>query len=224
MSGLTVIARGLTLFLLGVFLFFGYSILRVVLIEQTPPTNSGSLDGFASEPKQAEQYFPLPMQEQEQAPPAYIPPPAQVSEPVPIPMPPQPTIAPIEPPQEEMPMPKVAGQTSEDLRASEPLQETPPTIQYDPPEATDPLNRTVHMNATFGSNLRHPEQLIEKRPRRRMHNAVQSGIASPHTQNFGRGGIQYSEEMIQNGGLMSSGLMANDMSLDNGGRLAFSML
>jgi len=58
-------------------------------------------------------------------------------------------------------MPVVPGQTEEDLRRPEPLQRTPPSVQYDEPEAIDPLNRNVHMNSEFGSNLRHPEQMIE---------------------------------------------------------------
>ena len=58
-------------------------------------------------------------------------------------------------------MPTVPGQSEEDLRSPEPLQRTPPSIQYDLPEASDPLNRTVNMESEFGSNLRHPEQMIE---------------------------------------------------------------
>ena len=121
--------------------------------------------------------------------------------------------------------PKVAGQTKEDLTAPEPLQETPPTTLYEPPEATDAMNKTVNMNATFGSNLRHPEQMIEKRPRRTMKKPLQSGVASEQSFNFGRQETQYSEEMIQNGGIMEDGIIAHDNSNSGYGRgLAFSML
>ena len=224
MTWTSVFARMFALFILGVFLFFGYSILRVAWMEETSPK---SVDGFMS------------AQMEHEANPVFV-----QAEPVPIPLVsyggnppaiPTPTIqhqAPQEPqapilsnPQPPLEIPKVAGQTSEDLITPEPLQQTPPTVKYDPPEATDPLNRTVHMNAMFGSNLRHPEQLIEKRPRRRMQNAIDSGVASRQTRNDSQGVNQYSEEMIQNGGLMSGGLMANDQNLSNNvGRLAFSML
>jgi len=60
-------------------------------------------------------------------------------------------------------MPSVPGQTEEDLRTPEQLQKTPPSIQYDLPEASDPLIGDAHMGPEFGSNLRHPEQMIESR-------------------------------------------------------------
>jgi hypothetical protein len=119
-------------------------------------------------------------------------------------------------------LPEVVGQTEEDLTTPEPLQQTPPPVKYDSPEASDPLNETVNMNANFGSNLRHPEQMIEKRPRRTMNNAIQSGVASKETVNYGRNEMQYSEEMIQNGGLMKDGLAAHEPLYVNG--LGFSIL
>jgi hypothetical protein len=131
----------------------------------------------------------------------------------------------IEHQQEIQRVPVVAGQTEDDLTAPEPLQETPPTTFYEPPEATDPMNKTVHMNATFGSNLRHPEQMIEKRPRRTMQKTVQSGVANENRFNFGEQGTQYSEEMIQNGAIMTDGISAHDKTNSGvGGSLAFSML
>lgn len=119
-------------------------------------------------------------------------------------------------------LPEVVGQTEEDLTTPEPLQKTPPPVKYDSPEASDPLNETVNMNANFGSNLRHPEQMIEKRPRRTMNNAIQSGVASKETVNYGRNEMQFSEEMIQNGGLMKDGLSAHEPLYVNG--LGFSIL
>lgn len=110
------------------------------------------------------------------------------------------------------PMPKVAGQTEEDLRAPEPLQETPPTTQYDPPEATDPMNRHVHMGAEFGSNLRHPEQMIERRPPPSMDYVVPSGLGSEKSHEGGNRQVSFAPEMAQNGGEFMQGISAFDMS------------
>ena len=109
-------------------------------------------------------------------------------------------------------MPRVPGQTEEDLRAPEPLQETPPAMQYDAPEANDELNANVFMGAGFGSNLRHPEQMFESHPQRGMGQAVSSGLASEHS-NPGRNRPSvYSPEMIQNAGEFMQGVSAFDGS------------
>lgn len=118
-------------------------------------------------------------------------------------------------------MPKVAGQTEEDLRAPEPLQATPPTTQYDPPEATDPMNRHVHMSSEFGSNLRHPEQMIERRPPPSMDYVVPSGLGSEQSHGGGNRQVSFAPEMAQNGGEFMAGISAFDMS-ESG--TAYSML
>jgi hypothetical protein len=118
-------------------------------------------------------------------------------------------------------MPKVAGQTEEDLRAPEPLQATPPTTQYDPPEATDPMNRHVHMSSEFGSNLRHPEQMIERRPPPTMNYVVPSGLGSEQSSSGGNRQVSFAPEMAQNGGEFMAGISAFDMS-ESG--TAYSML
>jgi len=118
-------------------------------------------------------------------------------------------------------MPKVAGQTEEDLRAPEPLQATPPTTQYDPPEATDPMNRHVHMSSEFGSNLRHPEQMIERRPPPSMDYVVPSGLGSEQSHEGGNRQVSFAPEMAQNGGEFMQGISAFDMS-ESG--TAYSML
>ena len=110
------------------------------------------------------------------------------------------------------PMPRVPGQTEEDLRAPEPLQETPPSVQYDIPEATDAMNKDVFMSAGFGSNLRHPEQMIESHPSAGMGQVVQSGIGSERSSPGGNRATGYSPEMIQNAGEFMSGVNAFDMS------------
>jgi hypothetical protein len=119
------------------------------------------------------------------------------------------------------PMPRVPAQSEEDLRAPEPLQASPPTTQYDPPEATDPMNRNVHMGAEFGSNLRHPEQMIERRPAAGMEGVVESGLGSYVTHNGDNRPQMYSPEMAQNGGEFMSGIHAFDKSVEG---IGFSLI
>jgi hypothetical protein len=109
-------------------------------------------------------------------------------------------------------MPRVVGQTEEDLRAPEPLQATPPTTQYDPPEATDPMNKNVHMGAEFGSNLRHPEQMIERRPPPSMDYVVPSGLGSERSSGGGNRQVSFAPEFAQNGGEFMQGINAFDNS------------
>ena len=107
-------------------------------------------------------------------------------------------------------MPHVPGQTEEDLRAPEPLQATPPSVQYSSPEATDPMNRTVHMSSEFGNNFRHPEQMIEMRPPSSMDSAMQSQIASERSGPGGNNAVGFAPEMAQNGGEFMRGIGAFD--------------
>jgi hypothetical protein len=108
-------------------------------------------------------------------------------------------------------MPHVPGQTEYDLRESEPLQASPPAVQYDIPESTDPLVPRVHMDAEFGSNLRHPEQMIEMRPHSGMGNVISSGLGSQLGLSEGNYAGGYEPEMIQNGGEFMAGISAFDM-------------
>ena len=122
-------------------------------------------------------------------------------------------------------VPYVPGQTEDDLTSPEPLQATPPTVFYDSPEATDPMNTHAYMNATFGSNLRHPEQMMESYPKRTMQNSIHAGIASHERASTGSRAARYSEEMIQNGGVMQDGILANDIqNSGNGFGLSYSLL
>lgn len=118
-------------------------------------------------------------------------------------------------------MPHVPGQTEEDLRAPEPLQATPPAVQYDAPEATDPMNRHVFMSSEFGSNLRHPEQMMEHRPPSSMGGVVNSGLGSERTNPGGNRVTAFAPEMAQNGGEFMQGISAFDTT-DIG--TGFSML
>lgn len=119
------------------------------------------------------------------------------------------------------PIPKVPAQTEEDLKEPEPLQATPPTTQYHPPEATDPMNSRIHMDAEFGSNLRHPEQMIERRPTTGMASVIPSGLGSAESSTGGHRSQMYSPEMAQNGGEFMTGIVAFDSS-ENG--VGYSML
>ncbi len=119
-------------------------------------------------------------------------------------------------------VPKVPAQTEQDLRATRQVQETPPSIQYDSPEAIDPLNRTVHMDAEFGSNLRHPEQMMERRPAAGIAGIVPSGLGSEVSRPGGNNATGYAPEMAQNGGEFMSGISAFDGS--DGGGIAFSVI
>jgi hypothetical protein len=119
-------------------------------------------------------------------------------------------------------VPKVTGQTEHDLRATRQVQETPPSIQYDTPEAMDPLNRTIHMDSEFGSNLRHPEQMIERRPHAGIAGIVPSGLGSEVSRPGGHDAAGYAPEMAQNGGEFMNGISAFDGS--DGGGIAYSLL
>ena len=109
-------------------------------------------------------------------------------------------------------MPIVPGQTEEDLRTPEPLQRTPPTTEYDIPSHRDPLNPTVNAEAEFGTNFRHPEQMIEARPQATMNYVVPSGLGSERSSPGGNDANGYAPEMAQNGGLWMNGIVAFDSS------------
>jgi hypothetical protein len=72
------------------------------------------------------------------------------------------------------------------------------------------LNGVAFQDAEFGSNLRHPEQMIEKQPRRRM--ATAPGVASERSAPGANNAQGYSEEMIQNGGNFMGAVLAFDGS------------
>jgi hypothetical protein len=92
------------------------------------------------------------------------------------------------------------------------LQATPPSTQYEIPESMDPMNRTIHMDAEFGSNLRHPEQMMEHHPSTGMGQVVASGLGSEASSPGGNSVVAYAPEMAQNGGEFMSGITAFDMS------------
>lgn len=118
-------------------------------------------------------------------------------------------------------IPYIPGQTEDDLRTPEPLQRTPPPTYYNPPDAIDQQTKAVYMDAEFGSNFRHPEQMIEHQPQRGMKNVVESGIGAVISSPGGNNADGYSPELIQNAGEFMNGVIAFDSS-EMGS--AFSML
>lgn len=135
----------------------------------------------------------------------------------------QPPLAiPVQAPVEKVPMPKVPAQTEEDLRADEPLRETPPDVEYGEPQYMDPLEGPVHSVSEFGDNLRHPEQMIEVAPPLGTSRIVPAGLGSEESAPGGNRPSEYAPEMAQNGGEFMSGIMAFDLT--DGGGIGYSMI
>jgi hypothetical protein len=116
-------------------------------------------------------------------------------------------------------MPRVPGQTEDDLRAPEPLQATPPTTAYNRPEHRDPMAGPVHAEAEFGSNFRHPEQMIEVAPPRGTGNIVASGLGAEVSTPGAHNAAMYEPEMVTHGGEFMKGVFAWE-----GGNDAFSLI
>ena len=122
-----------------------------------------------------------------------------------------------------LPIPSIPGQTQDEIMLPDQNQRTPPSVLYNIPEAIDPMNRTVYMNATFGNNLRFPEQMIESHPKRSVEQISSSGIGSENSNNPGFRAVRYTQEMIQNGAMMEEGISGHDIS-DSGFGLKYSIL
>jgi hypothetical protein len=206
----------------AVFAFFGYHIVQVVSAEETKPVQRArhmmpTLDIQEQEEQEQEEhdhgkhsvppFLPPLRQPNSDKPPSYLRniPQEHGEDESQAPASARPSPAPKR-------MPTVPAQTEEDLRASEPLQATPPTTQYDLPEAIDPMNRMVHSDAEFGTNFRHPEQMIERRPAAGMAGVIPSGLGSAGSRPGGNNPQMYAPEMAQNGGEFMSGIHAFDMS------------
>lgn len=93
----------------------------------------------------------------------------------------------------------------------------PPTdeiVQYGEPAAKDPYHPS-HESSDIPENLRHPERSFRPTPTNDMKSiAMQSGVASGHTQVSSDNSQQYQEEMIQSGGEFMPGIFANDTFTD----------
>jgi hypothetical protein len=129
-------------------------------------------------------------------------------------------MAPIARVPEAVPMPRVPAQTEEELRETRPVSQTPPDIYYPDPEAVDPYEGSQNQ-ATFGDNLRHPEQMVEMAPQVSSGNIVSSGLGAHVSYQGGNDSVQFDPEMAQNGGEFMSGIVAFDGS-DTG--VAYSAL
>lgn len=177
--------------LLGVMAFFGYHILQA---SYSPKTNDSDIQFIES--KKSVSFHPDVHQDEQIPEPRHA-----LSEHTPDD---------IDAPVVTHSIPRVPGQTEQDLRATRQVQQTPPSVQYDSPEAADPLNRTVHMDAEFGSNLRHPEQMIERRPSAGIAGIVPSGLGSENSHPGNNNPVMYAPEMAQNGGEFMNGISAFD--------------
>ena len=123
-------------------------------------------------------------------------------------------------PEVPKPMPVVVGQTEEDLRATRPVSDTPPPIEYPEPEARDPLEAVANSESEFGDNLRHPEQMIELQPPMGTLRTPVKDLGPdelPLPSHGGHQSVQYASELAQNGGEFMSGIFAFDGSDDGVG-------
>jgi hypothetical protein len=110
-------------------------------------------------------------------------------------------------------MPKVVGQTPEDLKAPEPLQEHV-NLKVETPSPIDIYDKSDNV-ALFGSNLRHPEASIERTKMSsfgNLDNEIAAGLASQVTKPNDLDRVQFSAEMAQNGGEFMNGIFAFDSS------------
>lgn len=115
-------------------------------------------------------------------------------------------------------MPVVAGQTEADLRATRPVMETPPPVEYADPTAHDTSAEPSYFESEFGDNLRHPEQTMEIHPPMGSMRVPAAGLGSdiPMPDPIrGGGSTLYSPELAQNGGEFMKGIMAFD-GMDSG--------
>lgn len=195
--------------LLGVMAFFGYHILQASNASSSKSVHNPEYhaDDVYMDSKKSVSFHPNVVSHDEEVPEPQHAAPSSAEE--------------LDTPIMTQPVPKVPAQTEHDLRATRQVQETPPSIQYDAPEAMDPLNRTVHMDSEFGSNLRHPEQMIERRPNAGIAGIVPSGLGSEVSRPGGNNAAGYAPEMAQNGGEFMNGISAFDGS---DGGIGYSLL
>jgi len=107
-------------------------------------------------------------------------------------------------------MPVVPGQTPEELKAPEPLQE-PVSIKTESHSPLDPFENSDNV-AMFGSNLRHPEASMERtKPHfAGLENEIAAGLASKVSKPDDLEKAPFSAEMAQNGGEFMNGIFAFD--------------
>jgi len=205
-----MLAAACVIFLLGLLVYFIYSVIRVgfqakeanTIIENKPSPipYKASFDEPEPEPEH-QNVYQKPSEvaainyshEEAQAPVAE---PEVVHEPV----------------QQQLQTPEVVGQSQEELKAPEPLQE-PVSFKAELASATDPYEKNDNV-ALFGSNLRHPEASFEKSSAYSgaLENEIVSGMASQVSKPTEIDKVQFSAEMAQNGGEFMQGIFAYDTS------------
>jgi hypothetical protein len=112
------------------------------------------------------------------------------------------------------PMPEVVGQTEEDLRNPDPLQQKAPAYRYNKPQAHDSQAGDPYMEAEYGDNLRHPEAMFEPRVQQQSSYIASSGIGSHNSSPGGNYAIGYASENAQNAGEFMNGVFAFDTSFE----------
>lgn len=118
-------------------------------------------------------------------------------------------VAPVKQEEQPRPIPEVAGQTEEELKAPEPLQERI-SQKVDTPSPKDPYDKRDN-EALFGSNLRHPESMIAS-ARSPQFSSLESEVASGVAGRPAVEQLPFSAEMAQNGGEFMNGIFAFDSS------------
>jgi hypothetical protein len=114
-----------------------------------------------------------------------------------------------EPVNTELKMPDVPGQSNEELAAPEPLQQKVDT-KVDVPSPSDSSEK-IEDNALFGSNLRHPEGMIQPaNSMSSLESEIASGVASRTVNNTNTNEYSFSADMAQNGGEFMKGISAFD--------------
>lgn len=112
-------------------------------------------------------------------------------------------------------LPTIVGQTPEEIKAPEPLQEKV-DLKAEMPSPNDVYENSDNV-ALFGSNLRHPEGSIVRTKGSNfgnLENEIAAGLASQVSKPTELDRVQFSAEMAQNGGEFMNGIFAFDSSQD----------
>lgn len=109
----------------------------------------------------------------------------------------------------EAKMPEIPGQSVEEQAMPEPLQQKVST-RVEAPGAND-VHDKPEQNALFGSNLRHPEGMIQPaNDEYGLESEVASGVASNTVNHEKTNEYTFSADMAQNGGEFMKGISAFD--------------
>jgi hypothetical protein len=113
------------------------------------------------------------------------------------------------PVQQELKQSEIPGQTTNELNTPEPLQQKVLT-RVEEPSAND-TSAKIDSNAMFGSNLRHPEGMIQpSNSVTSLESDIASGVASNSVNNEHNSEFMFSSDMAQNNGEFMKGITAFD--------------